>query len=75
MFNKCSDDKLCLMTAPPVGWEKQNEAYTCKKQSMITFSSISHNKNNSSYNSIDQNLTLELCSPDIYQVVNNSDLL
>ena len=54
-LNKCSIDKLCLMTASPIGRQRaernRTKLYARIKHSMLIFTSISVNKNNSFYNS------------------------
>ena len=54
-LNKCSIDKFCLMTGPPVGQQRvernRTKLYARIKYSMLIFISISFNKNNSFCNS------------------------
>ena len=60
-ISKCSNDSLCLMTAPPIGRQRAQRNTTKRiKHSMPIFTSISVNKNNSFYNSEGQkNIALD----------------
>ena len=53
---KCSNDKLCLMIAPPIGRQmaerNRTKVFACINSLTLLFKSISVNKNNS-YNSVD----------------------
>ena len=54
-INKCSNDKLCLMTTPLFDRQRaeinRRKVHACMKHPMLIFTSITVNKNNS-YNSI-----------------------
>ena len=57
-LNRCRNDKLCLMTALPIGRQRagrnRTKFYACIKHLMLIFTSITVNKNNSYYNSSGQ---------------------
>ena len=57
-LNKCSNDKLCFITAPPIGRQRaernRTKVYAWIKHSMLMFKSIIVNKNDDSYNSTEQ---------------------
>ena len=61
--NKCSIDKLCLTTTPPLVRQRaqrnRTKLYARIKHSMLIFTSISVNKNNSFFNSDEQKIALE----------------